>query len=269
MSAKRIVVCVKDVLDPEIPASAFRVDDGGRTPVVVGVPAARVMDSYAENALETAIQLRARWAGSRVIALCLGGPTADDVLRRALAFTADEAVRTWDPAWAELDALGVAHVLAGAMRALGGADLVLCGRQASDIEQGLVGPALAEELGAALVTVARKLVVEDGSITVEREVDGLVEKVGASLPAVVTMTSSESNVPRMLKVKDVMLSRGKPIRVLGAAEVKADPARAAPRLKLERLYLPETGRDTEILQGETPQVLAAALVQRLRARKVI
>lgn len=267
--AVHIVVCVKQVLDPEIPPAAFGIGEDGRSPVVSGMPASQVMDSYAENALEAGIQLRDAVAGSRLTALCVGDESSDDVLRRALAFTANAAVRVWDAAWRELDGLGVAHVLARALAALGGADLILCGRQASDIEEGVVGAALAEELGVPCVTVGRRLSVHDGGVRVEREVEGLVETVEAPLPVVVTLTSSESNVPRMLKVKDIMLSRGKPIRVLPADELRVDPSRVAPRVRLQRMHVPETKGTCELIEGRDGAAQAVELVRRLVERRVI
>ncbi|MBI4520598.1 MAG: electron transfer flavoprotein subunit beta/FixA family protein, partial [Gemmatimonadetes bacterium] len=175
----------------------------------------------------------------------------------------------WDPAWTELDGQGVAHLLARAVAVLGGADLILCGRQASDLEQGLVGPMLAEELGMPCVTVGRRITVQGQSVRVEREVDGLVESVEVTLPAVVTMTSAKSNVPRMPKVKDVMLARGKLIRVLGAAELGVEPGWVGARVRVERLRVPVTAGRCEMLAGEEAGAQAAALVDRLRALKVI
>jgi electron transfer flavoprotein beta subunit len=264
-----IVVCLKQILDPEIPADAFELDERRLKPVVVGVPAAMVMDSYAENALETAVQLRDKTAGSRVTAVCVCGADADDVLRRAYAFTVDAAVRVWDPEWSDLDGLAVAHILARAVGLLDPVDLVLCGREAGDIEEGIVGPALAEELGWPSVTLARQIEHSEQCGRVEREVDGLIATLEVQLPAVVSITSSEANVPRMLKVKDTMLSRMKPIQVHSADDVKVDPARVVPTLCLEYLSLPETREVCEMPEGEDPVAKAVALARRLRETKVL
>ena len=79
--------------------------------------------------------------------------TSEDVLRRAFAFTADQAVRVWDDEWEDLDGQAVGHILAQTIKKLGGAGFVLTGYQASDIEEGLVGPVMAEELGIPCVTL--------------------------------------------------------------------------------------------------------------------
>jgi electron transfer flavoprotein beta subunit len=264
-----IVVCIKQVLDPEIPARAFRVDDAGTNPVIVGVPATQVMDSYAENALELGLQLRDRTPGATLTALCMGDDSSDDVLRRAFAATANSAARAWDPSWKDFDAMATSHVLARAIAVLGGADAVLCGRQASDIEESLLGPALAEELGAPCITFVRSVDVTSGGVRAEREADGLVITVEAPLPVVMTVTSAASNVPRMPKVKDTMLAKRKPIRVLGAAELSLDVERATPGVRLVRLSLPVTGDDCEMIDGADITVQAATLVSRLRDLRLI
>jgi electron transfer flavoprotein beta subunit len=264
----RVFVCVKEILDPETPASAFRIDESGTGPLLSDTPA-WVMDSYAENALETGLQLRDAHRGSRLTALCLGPESADSVLRRTLAATADEAVRVWDSSWAALDGLATGARLGAAIRALGGADLVLCGRQAGDIEQGLVGSALAEELDLPCVTIGRRIVVGDGRARVEREADGDVETVEVGLPAVVTMTSSAANVPRMPKVRDVMLARAKPIRTLEAAQLRASKELPPARVHLERIEAVPSRDRCEFVEGPDAGRVAAALVQRLRDLRVI
>ena len=119
-----------------------------------------VMDSYAENALEAAIQLRDKIDGATVTALCLGNEESEDVLRRALAFTADQAVRVWDDEWESLDGQAIGYILAQTIINLGDVDLVLTGYQASDIEEGLVGTVMAEELSIPSVTLVSEFEAE-------------------------------------------------------------------------------------------------------------
>lgn len=260
-----VVVLIKQILDPEIPPREFQID------LATGEPAqgkARlVVDSYAENALEMAIQLKER-LGARVTAITLGDKPAEDALRRALAFTADAAVRVWDPSLAGADGLVVGHVLARAIQSLGGADLVLAGRQAGDVEEGLVGPVVAEELGAPCVTLVARLEVDGRQLRATREAEGGFAVVQVPLPAVVTVTSSETNVPRLPKVKDTMLARSKPIKVLGLAEIGARPDRLQPGTRLERAFIPATDVACELLSGPD-EARAAALAQRLHELKVL
>ena len=153
-----IVVCLKQVIDPEIPPRYFKIDPATNRPEEGSGD--MVMDSYAENALEAAIQLRDKIDGATVTALCLGDEESEDVLRRALAFTADQAVRVWDDEWESLDGQAIGYILAQTIINLGDVDLVLTGYQASDIEEGLVGTVIAEELSIPSVTLVSALEAE-------------------------------------------------------------------------------------------------------------
>lgn len=266
-SVLKIVVCLKQILDPEIPPKDFKLDANTRRPVQGN--AKLVMDSYAEYALEVAIQLKEKNPGSKVVALCLGDKPADDVLRRAYALTADEAVRVWDPAWADLDAPGVAHVLARTIAKLGGADLVLTGREAGDIERGVVGPMIAEELGYACSTITARVEAADGSATLRREVDGGYAMVSTRLPAVVTVTNDETNVPRLPKVKDLMMATRKPITTLGPADLDLDAAKLEPRLELLDVFIPVQESTCEMIEGDDGPSKAASLAQRLHELKLV
>ena len=112
-----IVVCVKHILDPEMPLKYFKIDAATNKPVQGN--ASYVMDSYSENALEVGLQLKEKLQGAKVTVLTMGDASSEEVLRTALAVGADYAVRAWDPGWADLDASGVAHVLARAIEAIG------------------------------------------------------------------------------------------------------------------------------------------------------
>lgn len=265
-TALKIIVCLKQTLDPEVPPKDFKIDPASKQPVRGN--AKLVVDSYSENALEVAIQLKEK-LGAEVTAITVGDKPADEVLRRALALTADQAVRAWDPAWANLDAHAVAHVLARAIAHLGGADLILTGREAADIERGHVGPMLAQELGFACATLVGRVEIAGAEATVRREVEGGFEVVQAKLPAVVTITSDETNVPRLPKVKDTMMAMRKPITVLGSGEIGVDASLLAPRLELLDVYVPASEGECEIIEADDAAGKAVALVQRLRERKVL
>lgn len=265
----RIVICVKQVLDPELPARLFRIDESGRRPTVAGMRPMYVPDSYAEHALELGMQLRDRIPGSTATALCVGDSTSDDVLRRAFALTADAAVRAWDPSWIDLDALATSHIVARAIAAIGGADLVLCGRQASDIEESVLGPALAEELGVPCVTSATRVGFSENGIVVEREADGVMLTVESPLPAVVTVTSAPSNVPRMPKAKDAMMAKRKAIRLLDGSALSLDTEQSTPSVRIDRLSLVAVNERCEMIGGAGVREQAGALADRLRELSLI
>jgi electron transfer flavoprotein beta subunit len=262
-----IVVCLKQVVDPEITPRYFKIDPETNRPV--DGDSDMVMDSYAENALEMAIQLRDKIEDATVTALCLGDEESEDVLRRALAFTANNAVRVWDSEWEDLDGQAVGHILAQTIKTLGGADLVLTGYQASDIEEGLVGAVIAEELEIPCVTLASDLEVETGSVRATCETDNGYDVKNVPFPAVFTIVSSEKNVPRLPKVKDIRLARSKPITELESDDINLDPERCQPAVRLERVYVPNRDITCEVLPGEDGSKLAGELAGKLLELKVL
>lgn len=262
-----IVVCLKQVLDPEITPRYFKLDPDTNRPECSD--ADLVLDSFAENALELAIQLRDKTPGATVTALCLGDESSEDVLRRALAFTADSAVRVWDSAWENLDGQAVGHILAQTIKALGGAQIILAGYQASDIEEGLVGPVLAEELDISCMTFVSDLEIDQDRVNVTCETEEGYKRINILIPAVMTIISSEKNVPRLPKVKDIRLARSKPIRLIEAEELDLHQERCQPGVKLERAYVLNREISCEVLPGKDGVELAAGLADKLLALKIL
>src|SRR5262249_26350056 len=150
--------------------------------------------------------------------------SAEEVLRKALAVTADDAVLVTDPAFASVDSAGKAKVLAAAIRKLGDVDLVLAGRQAADWEAGQVGSMVAEGLGWPCVKFGWRITPDGNAQRLRGELDDGYQVLRLSGPAVVTVTNDESNVLRFAKVRDVMLSARKPIQNWNAAALGLSPA---------------------------------------------
>lgn len=265
----KIVVLIKQVLDPEVPARAFRVDRERKAPDVPR--AARVLSIFDGNALEVALKLReALGDGTRVTALSLGDRSAEEVLRKALAVTADEAVLLADPAFAQLDSLGAARVLAAGIRRLGPVDLVLAGRQAADWEAGQVGSMVAEELGWPCVSFVSRVKPEGDSLELRREREDGYQVVRARCPLVITVTNDETNVLRFARVRDVMLATRRPIVSFDASVLGIDAATLGdPAVEVVDLFVPAQPARAELIQGETARDLAAGLARRLRELNAI
>jgi len=204
----RILVCMKQILDPDVPARDFRVDCGRNEAERAG--ADLVPNIFCENALETALQLREA-AGGSVTALSYGTDEAEDVVRKALAMTADEAALVTRPDGPAPDALTVARVLAAAARKLGEFDVVMVGRESGDWGVGQTGGLLAEELGLPMVALVDGAEPADGGLTLRRQTDYGFDVVTSHGPVVVTITNSEGNVPRIPKTRDVMKAHRKPL----------------------------------------------------------
>lgn len=200
----RVVVLVKQVPDTQNVTGAAMKEDG--TVNRASLPA--IFNPEDLNALEEGLRLKDRF-GARVSVVTMGPPAAVQVLREALYRGADEVVLLSDKAFAGADTLATSYTLALAVRKLGGADLVLCGRQAIDGDTAQVGPQTAEKLGLPQVTgVVRVEAVEPpgggedgrGSVTATRAVDGGSETLTCPLPCLLTV-SAEANEPRPPSVK--------------------------------------------------------------------
>jgi electron transfer flavoprotein beta subunit len=198
----KIVVCMKQIPDPEIPARDFRIDAARKD----AVPGDLVTNIFCENALETALQF-----GGHITALTFGPSSAEDVLRKALAMKADAAAHVVDERDDKPDPLTTARVLAAAIRRLGDFDLILTGREAGDWGAGQTGALLAEELGLPCVAFADRIEQADGTLRIRRQTESGWELFEVMPPLVVTITNDEHNVPRIPKVRDVMLAHKQPL----------------------------------------------------------
>jgi electron transfer flavoprotein beta subunit len=264
-----IVVCIKQIIDPEIPAEQFKLDPTSKRQVRGGL--ALVISAYDQNALEVALQLRER-AGGRITALSLGEPEAQGAVKSAMGMGVDAGVLVSDPALTGSDSFGVAHILAKAIRKIGSTDLILTGCVSGDTGNKMVAALLGEELGLPSVAFVSRIEARDGRIVARRVVEDGYELVEAPLPAVASILSDDSNVPRYSKLKDIMAAARKTVPVWKAADLGVDPARVGPggrRLELRDVAVVQRDSRCELVGGETPAEQAERLATRLRELKVI
>lgn len=269
----RIVVCVKEVLDPDAVgayavAGGLVIGDDGRTLTQSTIP--RLMNAYDEQAIEAALRLRDAGADCTIEVVSVGTELTA-MLRHASALGADDVVAV-DADVAELDGHVVAQLLAGQIEAGGGADLVLCGRQASDDDQGAVPAMIAERLGLALVGVARSVEIAPGDgapvATVVRVTPEGDEVVEVDCPAVITI-SSELGEPRYPTMPMKMAARKVAPAVVAPGDLSLDPSALEPKVRLARQYVPVVQGDCEMIDGQSPAEWADRLVQRLIEEKVL
>ncbi|MDD4986033.1 MAG: hypothetical protein PHQ43_09630, partial [Dehalococcoidales bacterium] len=157
MTAVTMIVCCKQVPDPEAPPESFRIDPE-RNRMVLPPGVSTVIDPYAERALEAALRVKDAQGGT-ITVLSLGTNLLPDVVRKPLSMGADELILLDDEAFAGGDSWSTAYALSMAIKKVGDYDLIFCGRQASDWDAGQVGPGIAEILGLPLVTSTRKMTV--------------------------------------------------------------------------------------------------------------
>ncbi len=253
-----ILVCVKQILDPDVPARDFRIDPERMEAIRGG--ASLVPNVFCENALETALQLRDATGGS-VTALTFGTEEAEEVLRKALAMTADQAalvVRGDGPA---PDALTVARVLAAAARTLGEFDVVMVGRESGDWGIGQTGGLLAEELGLPMVALVDQVTASGPGVSMRRQTDYGSDTVETTGSVLVTITNCEGNVPRIPKTRDVMKSYRKPLTTWQAGELGVDSGDTI--AEIVELSIPGKEVACEFVEGDNLDEKVDAFARRI------
>ncbi len=265
-----MVVCVKQVIDPEAPPASFKIDTTGNKVVPPpGVPP--VIDPYAEYAVEAALRIKDA-LGGKITAISLGINQLRDVIKKPLSMGVDELILLEDEAFAEGDSWSTAYALATAIKKIGDYDLILCGREASDWNTGQVGSGIAEILGLPSVTLVQKIdITTDGKARVERITADGYEVIEVLLPALITV-SNELGEPRYPTIKGIMAAKKKEPIIWKPADIGIDPAQvgaAGRRTKMLKLFQPVHKVEVEVIEGETPEEAAANLVLKLREAKIL
>lgn len=264
-----IVVCVKQIQDPEIPPAKFKIDpESNKVIPPEGVPP--VINPFDEQAVEAALRIK-ETHGGKITAVTLGRGTAKDILRHALAMGADEAIILEDEAFEGSDSYAVALALSKAIKKIGQYDLVLCGRQAADWDEGQAGFFIAENLGVPIVSLARKVEVVDRRVRVERVLLDGYEVVEASLPVLVTI-SNELGQPRLPTGFGIITAARKKIEAWTAQDIGVDISQvgtSAARTRLTKLFIPVRQVKCEFIEGEDVAEAATNLALKLREAKLI
>jgi electron transfer flavoprotein beta subunit len=206
-----IVVLVKQVPDSGAERS-LRSDDN----TVDRGSANNVINEMDEYALEEALRI-AEAHGGEVTVLTMGPERAAESIRKALSMGPDKAVHVLDDALHGSCAVATSRVLAAVLGTLG-PDLVLCGAESTDGRVQVLPHMLAEWLGVAALTGARKLTVEGGTLTIERQTEEGYEVVTAATPAVVSVWDT-INEPRYPSFKGIMAAKKKPVQTLTLADL--------------------------------------------------
>ncbi len=264
MDVLKIIVCAKQVPDPEGPPSAFEVDGNAMRVTPRGIPP--VLSPFDENALEAALRLK-ETGGAHITLLSAGTNLSQAVMLKALATGVDELILAEDAAFdrERLDSFATASLLAAAIRKQGSFDLVLTGRQAADTNAGQVGLGIAALLGVPAVTLARSLVREEFALRVERVTPEGYETVRVPLPAVITVSHEVGDL-RYPRMADIKAAKELPQTKWGAGDLEGA---ADNRLKMLGLAKPVRERDCWIVQADTPEEAGERLALKLREEKLL
>ena len=249
----KIIVAIKQV---PVRDAQLRIDSDGRwiqeedLSYEINEP-----DAYA---LEEALQLKEKHGGE-VVALCLGPARAAQTIREALAKGADRAIHIEEENIREYDPLAAGRLLAAALKPES-PDLILTGLQSDDLGYGQTGVILAELLGLPHATIAIEVDASGEKLRVKRELEsGWYQWYTMPMPALLTIQSGISQI-RYATLKGIMAAKKKEIKeVTPPAEIVARPSHQ----RIEKIYLPQKTKQTQLLGNGDAKAGAAELAQKL------
>ena len=234
-----ILVCIKQVPD----TTEIRMDPKTNTLIRAGVPS--TVNPFDKYALEAAVQLRETLGGT-VTAMTMGPAQAAQALRECYALGADRMVLVSDRRFGGADTYATSYTLAQAVRALGGFDLILCGRQAIDGDTAQVGPMLAEHLGLPQLTCACAITIEDGAIRIRQEGERAYR----------VLRAANRMQPQTLTADD-----------LPALDPDCIGLHGSPT-KVSRTFVPVRTKQTVRIDGAQPEAAVASLLAQLDAAHI-
>ncbi len=249
----KIIVCIKQV--PERDAQV-RIDSSGKWIEESDLQfAMNESDAYA---LEEALQLKEKHGGE-VVVLSAGPERAGTTIREALAKGADRAIQVESDNLNQLDAFGVAQLLASAAKQES-PDLVLTGLQSDDLGYGQTGVIMAELMGLPHASLILNVEKTDSGINVKRELEeGWFQNIELPLPAVLMIQSGGTKL-RYATLMGIKKAKTKELRKVSAADLGQS---AAPAAALEKITQPQKQKSTQIIPG-SPKEAAATLVEKLK-----
>ena len=249
----KIIVCIKQVPERDAPV---RIDGAGKWIQEADLQfAMNESDAYA---LEEALQLKEKH-GDEVIVLSAGPERAGTTIREALAKGADRAIQVESDSLNQLDALGVAQLLAAAAKQES-PDLVLTGLQSDDLGYGQTGVIMAELMGVPHASLILNVEKTDSGIIVKRELEeGWFQKIELPLPAVLMIQSGGTKL-RYATLMGIKKAKTKELKKLSAANLVQS---SAPAATLEKITLPQKQKSTQIIPGSAKEA-AATLVEKLK-----
>ena len=262
---KNIVVCMKQVLDPEMPLSLFQIDTEARRAIP---PRATppVLSPFDENALEAALRIKDAQEVT-ITVICLGKRLTKAVVTISLAAGADRLILLQDKVFDEFNTLLTSRALAAAIRKLEDVDLILCGLQAADTNNGQVGTHIAGILNIPCITAARKVEFDGDVLRIEKSMSDGYEVIETTSPALVTVTG-EVGTLRKPDMEAYISAARKPVTTWDAGELGMETGYTDHK-SIVRMKTPVYPENCEILEGTSPEEMAVNLAEKLKEINVI
>jgi len=254
-----IIVCIKQV--PE--TTEVRINPETNTLIREGVKS--IINPFDMYAIEAGVRLKEKFGG-KVSIVTMGPPQAEAAIRDAIAMGADEGFLVCDRAFAGSDTWATSYTLSGAIKKIGGYDIILCGKQASDGDTAQVGPGIATHLDIPQVTYVKKIEeASDKSIKVERMMEEGYEIIETPLPCLLTVVK-EINEPRIPSLKGLMRAKAAKIISLTQKDLDLDPqglGLCGSPTQVVKIFTPPQRQGGQVLTGEAEDV-ASQLVNLIK-----
>ena len=258
----KIVVCMK-----QVPATS-KVDIDPETGAMKRMSGETRTNPYDLFALETALAIREKTGGT-VTVLTMGPPQAEEMIRDAYTMGADEGVILSDRKFAGADVLATSYALAQGIQVIGGADLIICGRQTTDGDTAQVGPQIAEKLHLPQVTYVADIQKDGNTLTVKRMLEDGYMMVKVQTPCLLTCIK-ELNEPRYMSVNGIFTCYDKPMEVFDYNALKDDPLievdtiglKGSPTNVFKSFTPPQKGAGTMLTGDDTAAQLAGILAKK-------
>jgi electron transfer flavoprotein beta subunit len=265
MNQLQIIVCIKQVPDPEGPVDAFKVDPEAKKVIPVGI--SPFINPFDENALEAALRIKDNHP-SKITVVSLGENLAQPVLRKALAAGADDLILLIDSQFKDIDSYSTGYVLSSAIKRIGTYDLILTGRQSSDWGFGVTGLLIAEMLQIPIINLARKVEIKDDRVLVEKlSYDGY-EVVEAPMPVLVIVSNEVGELRYSTSVRALQAASKKPVKVFNAENLELDHRELTVR-EIFKLFAFHSQRECKFIDGGSSQEKGENLAIILKKEGVI
>lgn len=265
--AFNIIVCAKQVIDPDTPSAAFKIDRDNLSAIPAnGIPP--VVNGFCENAVEAALKIKDSIPDTTVTVLSIGTDFVMDVIKKPLSMGADRIILVEDSNFQNLDPFSTTKILSAAIKEIPDVDLIICGQQASDWDNAHVPMGISETLNIPCLNSAREILTAENEITIKSSIPNGYVSLKSRLPALVTVTN-EIGEPRYPTLKGIMQASRKTPEKLNLTDINLTEADMSPKISLIDLNLPASNSQCEILEGEDDADAGRLLALKLRADKVI
>jgi len=267
----RIIVCIKQVPG----TTEIRINPETNTLIREGVET--VINPFDTYAIEEGVRLKERLeasgysGGAEVIAVTMGPPQSESILREAISLGADKAVLLSDRAFAGADTWATALTLKNAIKKFDGCRLVILGKQTLDGDTGQVGPELAHMLNIPFIGYASDISdINKNSMTIKRLAEDRYETFEIRLPAAISV-GKEINVPRVPSLRGKLKAKNEQIPVWTAADIGMDQkyaGLAGSYTQVIKIFTPRHIYEVKMIDG-SPEQQAEELFNRLKELSVI